>query len=89
MVEKPVGNIGLAGPAEADQVRGDAMGDRCNERQDVAPDIGRGGVAVQEQGGRCVRRSRLPIGHRRSQQGLVANADIGVLDHDDSSLNTV
>src|SRR5262245_64393739 len=42
MVDKPVFDLRLSGPAEADQIRGDAPRARCNMRGDVAPELGRG-----------------------------------------------
>ena len=88
MVKKPVSDVGLARPPEADQVGGDAMRHGCNERQDVAPDVRRGGIAVQEQRNRRARFSHFAIGHRRSQQGMMANGNLRMLAHD-NSLNTV
>ena len=48
VIEETVGDVRLAGLAEADEIGGNAVRDRGNQRQDIAPEIGRGGVAVQE-----------------------------------------
>lgn len=49
VIRHAVGNVGLVRLAEADQVRGDAAGGRCDVGNDVAPQVGRRRVAVQEQ----------------------------------------
>ena len=46
MILDAIGDVRLARLAEADQVRGDAMGDVGDKRNDVAPDEGRGRIAM-------------------------------------------
>ena len=55
------GVVELLGVAHADEVEGDAARQRCHARHDVAPEIGRGRVAVQEDDG--VAPARLDVGH--------------------------
>src|SRR5690348_14083375 len=55
----------LVGVAHADQVRGDAAAQRLQVRQHVAPEVRRGGVAVQQHDG--VARSRLYVRHRAAE----------------------
>ena len=55
VILEPIGDVRLARLPEADQVRGDAMGNLGDEGNDVAPDIGGGRIAVQEERDRLVR----------------------------------
>ena len=70
MIREAVGDIRLAGAAEADQIGRDAARDRRNMRDDVAPDIRGGRVAMQEQDDRAACTCRH-IGH-----GGVENVDV-------------
>jgi hypothetical protein len=87
MILETIGDAGLARLAETDEVWGNAMRDLGDEGDDVAPDIGGGGIAVQEKRDRCVRPARLPIGHLRIEDGDFGQLDARV--HVDGSLNTV
>ena len=51
----------LVGVAHADQVGGNAAAERLQVRQDVPPEEGRGGIAVQQHDGIAL--SHLHIGH--------------------------
>ena len=51
----------LVGVAHADQVGGDAAAEWLQVRQDVAPEVGRGGIAVQQHDG--VALSHLHVRH--------------------------
>src|SRR6185437_12663366 len=88
VIEEAVSDVGLAGLAKPDQIRRDAMRDRRHKRHDMAPDVGRSRIAMQEQRHRRVWVCDLAIGHGAAQNGLMANQNVGLLDHD-GSLNTV
>lgn len=52
MIGEAIGDVRLARQAEPDQVRRDAARHRRDVRENVAPDEGRGRVAMQEEGDR-------------------------------------
>jgi hypothetical protein len=88
LIGKAVGDVGLAGLTEANQVRRDATRDRRDQRHDVAPNVGRGRIAVQEQRDGRAARSGFAPGHGASQHVVMTKGDIGGIGHD-GSLNTV
>ena len=49
VILEAIADVRLARLTEADEVRRDTMGDGVNERDNVSPDVGRGGVAVQKE----------------------------------------
>jgi hypothetical protein len=71
MIFDPVGAVGFARLAEADEVRRNAMGDRRDERDNVSPYVGRGGIAVQEERDRRVARAGLPVTAVRYEKCLL------------------
>src|SRR5690242_1615049 len=64
------------------------MRDRRHQRQDVAPDVRRGRIAVEKQRDGRAFRAGLAIGHAASEDGRFANLDVDRLGHV-GSLNTV
>src|ERR1044072_5122630 len=80
------GGVGNARPA-ARRGRGGVGSEMSVMGGGVAPDIGGGGIAVQEERDRCVGPARFPIGHRRIEDGEFWQGDVGV--HVDGSLKTV
>jgi hypothetical protein len=67
VVLEAVRDLGLAGLTETDEVRRNAVRRRRHLRDDVAPDVGGGRVAVQEEGNGRVGAAHLPIGHLRAE----------------------
>lgn len=88
VINEAVGDVGLAGLAEADEVGRDAMRDRRHQRQDVAPDVRGGGIAVQEQRDRLIAPSCRAVSHRAPKHGRGAHFHVDWLAHV-GSLNTV
>src|SRR5205814_909938 len=93
VVGKAIGDPRLSGLSEADQVGRDAMRHGRDVRNDVAPDVRRGRVAMQKQcdGGICT--PGLAISHEGIERGPVRQDNVGMFAHWDSpcrlSLNTV
>src|SRR5262245_530909 len=88
MVGEAVPDVGLSRLTEADQVGSDAPGDVCDVGDDVPPDVGRGGVAVQEQNDGSVRLAGFPVGNRRAENLVASESRVGECCHG-SSLKTV
>ena len=65
VVLEAIGDVRLARLAEADQVRREAMREVGDERNDVAPDVGRGRIAMQEDGDGGFAAAGFPIRHVR------------------------
>jgi hypothetical protein len=80
MILEAIGRYLACPMAEANEIRGDAMRDLRDEEDDVAPEIGGGRIAVQEQRDRCVRPARLAVGHLRIEDGKLRQADVWVSD---------
>src|SRR6185436_10160361 len=76
LILKAIVNVGLAGLAVADQIRGDASRHRRDERDDVAPDVGRCGVAVEQEGDWRPWPPHLAIGHRRIEYGSLWQREV-------------
>ena len=83
MIFEPVRDVGLSRLAETDQVRRDAVRDFGDCRENIAPDVGRGGVAMEEERDRRIRAPHFPIGHFRVEHGDGGQSNIG--GHDDFS----
>jgi hypothetical protein len=75
----PVADVGLVGVPEADQIRSDATDLRSDVRGDVAPQIRRRGIAVQEQSRRSTgqRWSLVQVSHPCSENIDVAQLSFG------------
>jgi hypothetical protein len=76
VILEAIGNVGLARLAEADEVWSDAMRDLGDQGDDITPNIGGGGIAMQEECDRCVHPTRLPIGHLRVEDGELGQANV-------------
>src|SRR5690348_12698622 len=73
VLEEPIGTrtavVQLVRIAHADQIGGKAASQPLQMRNDIAPDIGRGGIAMQKDNG--ITLSNFDIGHLMSQHCLI------------------
>jgi len=67
MIGKPLFDVWFSRLAEPDEIRCDAIRCRCNQGNDIPPQVRRGRVPVQKKRDRCVRVSRFPVGHGGTQ----------------------
>src|SRR5262249_51467839 len=89
VIAEAIRDVRLARLAEPDQVGRNAMRDRRDMRQDVAPDERRSWIAVQEQRDWPARSPGLAIGHGGIEDSTARQCDVGIAVHGFSSLKTV
>src|SRR5215472_14536514 len=67
MIGKPILDVWFSRLAEPDEVRCDAMGRRCNQRNNIPPYVRRGRVPVQKKRNRCCGISCFTVSHGGTQ----------------------
>src|SRR5216683_5788281 len=89
MIGKPILDVWLSRLPEPDQIRCDAARHRCDQRNNVSPDVRRRWIPVQKKRDRRFGISRFPVGHGGTQHIHFGQYEIRKDGHFFSSLNTV